>query len=217
MSADASLRPMEAGDVPEVVSLHCRALPADFITSLGKRFLTEVFYGSILGAAEGVSVVAARDGRLVGFVVGAYPADHWYRSLLNGHRGEFARSALRRLSEGPLALLELAEVGVAMLQGSSDPRGFPADLGYIAVDPGARGLGIGQRLVKQFLEALARRGAGGCWTKTYATNAAARRLYERSGFHVIGRRRIRRIWSVYYGIELDSDPGDRDRLSSRVE
>jgi ribosomal protein S18 acetylase RimI-like enzyme len=195
---------MDARDVAPVVSLHRHALPADFITSLGERFLARVFYGSILSAAEGVSVVAERDGQLLGFVVGAYPAERWYQSLLSEHRGEFVRSSLGRLYDGPLALLELAEVGVAMLQGSSDPRGFPADLGYIAVDAETRGLGIGQRLVKRFLEVLAERGATGCWTKTYATNKAAQRLYERSGFHVIGRRRIRRIWSVYYGIELQA-------------
>lgn len=185
-----------------VVSLHGRALPADFITSLGERFLARVFYGSILSAPEGVSVVAEREGKLLGFVVGAYPAERWYQSLMSTHRGEFVRSSLGRLSEGPQALLELAEVGVAMLQGSSDPEGFPADLGYIAVEAETRGLGIGQKLVKRFLEVLAARGARGCWTKTYATNAAAQRLYERSGFRPLGKRRIRRIWSVYYGIGL---------------
>ncbi|HZU99826.1 MAG TPA: GNAT family N-acetyltransferase, partial [Planctomycetota bacterium] len=171
-------------------------------TSLGDRFLAEVFYGSILSREEGVGVVAHRGNRLLGFVVGAYPAGRWYQSLVSTHRTEFVRSALGRLSEGPTALVELAEVGVAMLQGSSDPTGFPADLGYIAVEEEARGLGLGRRLVKRFLEALAARGASGCWTKTYATNTAARKLYERSGFKMLGRRRIRRIWSVYYGIEL---------------
>src|SRR5205085_10283954 len=105
---------------------------------------------------------------------------------------------------GPEALIELAEVGLALVRGSSDPVGFSADLGYIAVSEEARGQGVGKKLVASFLEALRARGASGCWTKTYATNAAARHLYASSGFHEIGRRRIRRISSVYYGVALSS-------------
>jgi ribosomal protein S18 acetylase RimI-like enzyme len=198
------LRPIEARDVPAIVALHLRALPEDFITSLGERFLREVFYGSILSREEGVGVVAVRAEKLQGFVVGAYPADRWYPALLREHRSALARGVLGRLSLGPQALLELAEVGVALLKGSSDPAGFPADLGYIAVSEEARGLGVGSSLVARFLDALRARGASGCWTKTYARNEAARALYLRSGFHEIGRRRIRRITSVYFGVALAS-------------
>jgi ribosomal protein S18 acetylase RimI-like enzyme len=153
-----------------------------------------------------VGVVAVRDGKLLGFVVGTYPASGWYRSLLAEHWTAFALSAAGRLSDGPLALMELAEVGVAMLRGSPDPLGFPSDLGYIAVEADARGLGVGRKLVAHFLEELANRGASGCWTKTYARNTIARRLYEASGFRQIARRRIRRIWSIYYGIKLGPSP-----------
>src|SRR5581483_9605404 len=72
------LRAIEESDVPAIVRLHVEALPADFITSLGERFLAEAFYGSILSRPEGVGVVAVQEGALMGFVVGAQPAASWY-------------------------------------------------------------------------------------------------------------------------------------------
>jgi ribosomal protein S18 acetylase RimI-like enzyme len=203
-ASELALRPIAPGDIPAIVALHRRALPRDFITSLGERFLAEVFYAAILAREEGVGVVARRGDALAGFVVGAHPAESWYPALLREHRSALARGVVSRLASGPEALLELGEVAFAMLKGSSDPAGFPADLGYIAVSEAARGAGVGAALVRRFLDALRARGAAGCWTKTYASNAAARRLYERSGFHEIGRRRIRRIESVYYGVALSS-------------
>jgi len=194
------LRPIEPGDTSEITALHLAALPSDFITSLGPRFLERVFYASVTGKPEGLGTVA-RDARgLVGFVTGAHPAKEWYASLVRENRGAIVRGVLSKVLRGPRGVLEVASVARAMRASSSDPEGFPADLGYIAVDARARGQGLGQRLVRAHLEALARRGASGCWTKTRSD--AARRMYEATGFERLFERQVRGETNTYYGKKL---------------
>jgi ribosomal protein S18 acetylase RimI-like enzyme len=202
MDDGITIRPLAREDLPGIVRLHEEALPKDFITSLGTSFLADVFYGSIVDRPEGVGHVAISGEGLQGYVVGAHPADVWYASLKRRHLGAFVRGALASLADGPEALLGLGEVALGMVRGSGEPEDYPADLGYIAVAPQARGAGLGRRLVRAHLDALAGRGARGCWTKTYETNASARRMYEACGFRYLGKKRLRGIASAYYGVLL---------------
>ena len=64
-----------------------------------------------------------------------------------------------------------------------------SELGNLAVATEARGRGIGVTLVHASLERLRRRGARECFLEVRESNQAARSLYERTGFAVIGRRR----------------------------
>jgi [ribosomal protein S18]-alanine N-acetyltransferase len=63
-----------------------------------------------------------------------------------------------------------------------------AELGNLAVDAGFRGRGVGEALVRAVMERVARRGAAECFLEVRASNELARRLYERFGFAVVGRR-----------------------------
>jgi len=64
-----------------------------------------------------------------------------------------------------------------------------AELLTIAVVPEARRLGLGRRLVSRFLYQARLRGAESAFLEVAADNAAARGLYDRSGFLEVGRRR----------------------------
>jgi ribosomal-protein-alanine N-acetyltransferase len=64
-----------------------------------------------------------------------------------------------------------------------------AELLTIAVDHTARRQGIGQRLVARFLAKAQSLGAESVFLEVAATNAAARSLYEQSGFTMRGRRK----------------------------
>lgn len=63
-----------------------------------------------------------------------------------------------------------------------------AELGNLAVRPGWRGRGIGRTLLRHVLEAAAARGARAVFLEVRESNAVARRLYEASGFRVVGSR-----------------------------
>jgi len=64
-----------------------------------------------------------------------------------------------------------------------------AELANIAVDPAARGRGVGDALLAWLLEAAAAQGAHSVFLEVRASNAAARRLYEKRGFVPISVRK----------------------------
>jgi ribosomal-protein-alanine N-acetyltransferase len=95
------------------------------------------------------------------------------------------RSLLRR----PNAFLLVAEenkgvAGYAALWLAADE----AELGNLAVRPGRRGQGIGRVLLRHVLEEAASRGARAVFLEVRESNAIARRLYEASGFRIVGSR-----------------------------
>lgn len=81
-----------------------------------------------------------------------------------------------------------------------------AELANLAVDAGWRRRGIGGRLLAAFAAEVARRGAGRLWLEVRASNAAARALYERHGFEVVGRRRGYYDHPVEDAVVMTADP-----------
>ncbi|CAN5661178.1 ribosomal protein S18-alanine N-acetyltransferase [soil metagenome] len=63
-----------------------------------------------------------------------------------------------------------------------------AELGNVAVAMEARGRGLGRMLVVESLERVRKRGARECFLEVRESNTSARKLYEQTGFTVIGRR-----------------------------
>lgn len=63
-----------------------------------------------------------------------------------------------------------------------------AEVLNIAVDPPARGKGVGAALLEGMLEELRRAGARSVFLEVRRSNEAAIRLYRRSGFEILGAR-----------------------------
>jgi ribosomal-protein-alanine N-acetyltransferase len=63
-----------------------------------------------------------------------------------------------------------------------------AEILSIAVDAGHRGRGLSRNLLLTHLGHLAGRGVRSIFLEVEENNAPARRLYERTGFTVVGRR-----------------------------
>jgi len=63
-----------------------------------------------------------------------------------------------------------------------------AEILSVAVGNRHRGRGLGRRLLDLHLRRLAAMGAQAVFLEVEETNTAARRLYERAGFHEVGRR-----------------------------
>jgi [ribosomal protein S18]-alanine N-acetyltransferase len=70
-----------------------------------------------------------------------------------------------------------------------DLGGDVADVMTVAVAPGRRGQGLGDRLVGELLQRAAADGAGSVMLEVRADNGAARRLYQRQGFEEVSVRR----------------------------
>jgi ribosomal-protein-alanine N-acetyltransferase len=76
-------------------------------------------------------------------------------------------------------------VGYALFQRAAGE----AELQRMAVRTEARGQGLGGRLLAEGLHRLRRAGDSACFLEVRDSNLAARRLYERAGFALLGRRR----------------------------
>ena len=63
-----------------------------------------------------------------------------------------------------------------------------AELGDIAVEAAWRGRGIGARLLAAAIDLVRERGVRELYLEVRVSNDGARRLYERHGFRVVGRR-----------------------------
>ncbi|WP_030899432.1 GNAT family N-acetyltransferase [Streptomyces sp. NRRL F-5126] len=77
-------------------------------------------------------------------------------------------------------------------------RAGEAEFRMLAVEPDARGRGVGEALVRACLARAREQGHGGVALSTQQTMAAAHRLYERLGF----RRDASRDWSPVPGVDL---------------
>lgn len=93
-------------------------------------------------------------------------------------------------------------VGTVMLQTSQQAAEIAgpeeAEIRALAVDPGVRGQGIGQALLRAAQDRAAGHGKRHLVLLTQPEMAAARRLYERAGF----RRLPERDWIPEPGVEL---------------
>lgn len=66
--------------------------------------------------------------------------------------------------------------------------GGEAEILSIAVAPGRRGGGLGRNLLDLHLRRLTGLGIGAVFLEVSESNAPARRLYAKTGFHEVGRR-----------------------------
>ncbi|WP_159349291.1 GNAT family N-acetyltransferase [Roseomonas harenae] len=98
--------------------------------------------------------------------------------------GETAIRAMLGL-EGGFGLLAGAPDGFVLARAVAGE----AEILTLAVDPAARRLGLGARLLSATLDAVADRGAACLFLEVSEVNAPARALYARAGAEEVGRRR----------------------------
>ena len=103
-----------------------------------------------------------------------------------------------------MGLLHCGElIGYAM--GYFADRDF--HLANLAVDPAYRNRGWGWQLLGQMLRMAAEQGASCCALEVRSANRAARALYRKAGFRVVGRR------AAYY----DDPPDDAVLMEYNIE
>jgi len=120
------------------------------------------------------------------------------------------------LTTNPAAHLLVAEQAVAGVRRVAGYAGYwlvvdEAHLSTLAVDPALRRRGIGERILRESMRQAARQGAEMMTLEVRVSNDAARRLYEKLGFRVVGRRR-----HYYKGNLEDAILMTRQRLAEAV-
>jgi ribosomal-protein-alanine N-acetyltransferase len=97
------------------------------------------------------------------------------------------------LTTNPVAHLLVAEQAVAGGRRVAGYAGYwlvvdEAHLSTLAVDPGLRRRGIGERILREAMRHASRHGAELMTLEVRVSNDAARRLYAKLGFRNVGRR-----------------------------
>ncbi len=187
------VREMRRSDLRFVARLHLQAMPHGLFPRLGEPFL-RAYHWTFVQSRDAVALIATRDGRPSGFVVGVVDDRAHYRWVVR-RRGpilcavgfvailrrpvvavHFARTRLRRYATG---LARLA-------RGSAPGNGVPAErrpavLAHIAVESADRGSGVGGQLASAFLEQVRERGGVQARLLTLSDGPAGR-FYERLGW-----------------------------------
>lgn len=159
----------------QVALLHAEAIDQGFLSSLGPRFLYEL-YRAIDAAPDAFLLVEERDGRVAGFIAGS--------SDLAAVRRRLLRRPLALLAALAPVLLQprkLAGVLEALRAGAS-PAGLPrAELLSLAVARGYRGSGVADALYARLVTAFSRMGVPSFRIMVGAGLGAAHRFYRRMG------------------------------------
>lgn len=167
-------------DVPGMVAVHRAGFHGFFLTFLGPAFLFEL-YQAILTDPDGISFVADGKKGVCGFVAGTTQPSGFYRRLLRQRWWRFALAAMLSVFRQPTIIPRLLRV-FSMPEQVAKQSGR-GTLMSIAVLPEAQGRGIGQALVRAFLEGAAQQGLQQVdLTTDRDNNEATNRFYRRLGF-----------------------------------
>ena len=174
-------------------ALHSQALDHGFFVALGTRFLRK-YYATFRDSPHAIGLIASVGGQPVGFLVGAVEARAHARWVVRHRGAALALNAAAGLIWRPAAALRFLRTRLRRYAGTwrrhrgnggaarPGSAGEAAVLSHVAVVPGARRLGAGRLLAREF-EALARsRGASRAFLNTLAGEDGAGKFYAALGW-----------------------------------
>ncbi|MGW6454904.1 GNAT family N-acetyltransferase [Streptomyces sp. NPDC055078] len=180
-------------DVPFVVAEHRRHFPDGFFARLGASFLT-AYCETYLTSPDASGYIALLEHRPVGFLVGVLDPGAHRAYVLANHRRRLALLGMRGLAVRPPVaahflrtrlsgyVRKLAPSPAVVRPPAEGPTGVSAVLAHVAVDEGARSLGIGEALVARFVADAADAGCARVSLVTVAGDGGAGPYYERRGW-----------------------------------
>ena len=203
---NVSVRPARGSDIDDIVAIHVQAFPGFFLTTLGRRFLSELYRGFMV-SSSGRLLVAEVDGTITGFVAGTLSSERFFRTLLRERWLFFAFAAAGAAIRRPHAVVP--RLLSALSYRGEAPSRLPkaALLSSIGVDPDRSGLGIGSMLVHAYCEEARKQGLSSVYLTTDRNaNDSANRFYVRQGFLVESeiRRRNGRTMLRYVRTLVDN-------------
>jgi ribosomal protein S18 acetylase RimI-like enzyme len=177
-----NVTPIENRHLDKIVEVHIKAFPTFFLTFLGPRFLKE-FYKSFVYDNAGVGFVAEDSGNIVGAIVGPLVPDGYFKRLLKKRWYAFCLASASAVLKRPGIIKRLFRAVFYRGEAPSGPK--RALLSSIAVSPDVQGRGVGQVLVKKWVEEIKRRGGTGCFLTTDAiNNDKINNFYQKLGWKV---------------------------------
>jgi len=170
-------------DVQAVSEIHELAFPEFFLTSLGRKFLREL-YASFLHHPSGVFLVADEAGQVEGFAVGTVSPKIFFSSIRRKRGLAFLISAIPAVLRTPRVVLR--KLYMAIFYSGDRPVEFSegALLSSIGVMPSAVGKEIGSELLECFEMEVFSRGARFVYLTTDELgNDRVNAFYHKCGYY----------------------------------
>lgn len=195
---------MEYRDLEAVVSVHLQCFKGFFLTYLGPRFL-HLYYQCVCTDPAGISLVYTAEDRVVGFVVGSTNPRGFYTRILRRYWFKFAFLSVPALMRKPSIVRRLLG---ALYHPQKNPIGEDvAGLYSIGVSPQTQGSGVGQKLVKSFIDQVKNTKCSKIFLTTdRENNVETNNFYSKIGFII--KRDFRTAEGRYmneYWLELDDE------------
>jgi len=187
------LAPLTADHAPVAAELHLRGISTGFLSSLGPRFLRQL-YTAMPACPSGFGWVCLDDdGRALGFIACTESTRRLYKEAMR-RRGLFMAASVVRFLLRPSFLRRMIQTLRYPAQVGEDLP--PAEVLSIAVDVEARRRGVGAKLMTAATEEFRRRNIRRVKVAVWAGNKSANTFYRRYGFTLAVTR-------LHHGLEMN--------------
>jgi len=165
-----------------VARLHHAVMPT-LLSDLGIPFVERYYQAAAADPAAIGFVALLPDGRTpCGYVIG-YPRPQRLMAQLRSPFLWFVRQILRLLFTHPVVLVQLV-VSAFSIQGQMGDDPSVIEVSFLGISPEARGAGLGERLMRVFLDACRQAGYRAVALSVEIENQAAVAMHKKVGFQI---------------------------------
>jgi len=170
-------------DVIAVAEIHAVAFPDFFLTTLGDKFLRELYSG-FLNHSSGIFFVADEADKVIGFVAGTSSPDIFFPAMRQRRGLFFLMSAIPAVLRNPIVVVRKLYMAVFYRGDKPAEVENGALLSSVGVMPVALGKNVGRELLEQFESEAFSRGAGFVYLTTdQIENDRVNAFYRKCGYH----------------------------------
>ncbi len=203
-------KPFAKDHAPDAARLHIQGINTGFISSLGIDFVTALYEAiAISDHAFGLVAVDSDKDKIVGFVTFCTDLNALYKSVIRKNVMKFSFILGRRL----FSLARVKRIFQTLFYPSKvkDLQLPKAELLSIAVDPDARGQGLGRRLINEGFQQCRKRDIKKVKVLVAADNQPANMLYQKTGFKLHSTTKSHAVPSNIYIASTDPEKTDNQQ------
>lgn len=152
----------------EIAKIHFNSLPNDFLPLMGEKFLSDVFYKFLLLDENSHCLVEVQNGKCLGFLHLVFDSGKFLKTLIINKFFDISFAFIKSAFKNP-KIIKFAFSLLSSL-GNSNQEKKLAEIYIIAIDESARGMGVGDALVKKSIRIAKSEDSPGIQIKTLKSN-----------------------------------------------